>query len=439
MADISEINKKSLRFSFYDGIFGSGMIGFTQAYFTPFILLLGGTAGYVGALSALPNLCASMIQLKSPTFTALMKFRKKTVTIFVFLQALMLLPVVFIGLFEYRSPVFFIFCVILFTSFGALSVPPWGSMMADIVPENRRGDYFGWRARILGFVNVGSMFLAGYILHEIEKINVYSAFAVIFFCAMVFRMLSGYFIGKMHEPPFEHHIPEKTNLVEFLKKLHGNNFVRFLIYVFCMVFSVQIAAPFFAVIMIKDLKFNYFMYTILTIAESLTFFCLIHRWGRHADKVGNLKIIKFTGKLMGIIPVLWFFSHNFFWLVFAQMFSGFCWAGFNLCVSNFIYDSAPHKKRTRYISYYNFVNGIAICAGAQLGGFLLNVLPPFLGYKILSLFLISAVLRIIVGFFMPQKLKEVKNVSLISSDKLFFSIIGIKPLVRIRERQYWYY
>ncbi len=439
MVDLPDKNKKSLRFSFLDGIFGSGMIGFTQSYFTPFILLLGGTAGYVGALSALPNLCASIIQLKSPSFTVLMKNRKKTVTFFVFLQALMLLPVVLIAVYGYNNPLLFIFCVVMFTSFSAVSVPPWGSMMADLVPENRRGDYFGWRGRILGFINVGSMFLAGFILHAIEKFNVYTAFALIFGSAMVFRMVSGYFISRMYEPTFEHHLPEKTNFIGFIKKVRGNNFARFLIYIFAMVFSVQIAAPFFAVIMIKDLKFNYLMYTILTTAESLTFFFVIHRWGRHADKVGNLKIIRFTSKLIGIIPVLWFFSQNPYWLIIAQMFSGFCWAGFNLCASNFIYDCAPPEKRTRYISYYNFMNGIAICAGAQCGGILLNILPPFLGYKILSLFLISAVLRIIVGFFMPGRLKEVKHVENISSNRLFFSVIGIKPLIRIRERQYWYY
>ncbi|MBU0877996.1 MAG: hypothetical protein KKD55_00105 [Candidatus Omnitrophica bacterium] len=41
------------------------MTAFTQEYFTPFLLLLGGTVRHVGLLNALPNLMASLAQLKS--------------------------------------------------------------------------------------------------------------------------------------------------------------------------------------------------------------------------------------------------------------------------------------------------------------------------------------------------------------------------------------
>jgi len=34
--------EKSLKFSFKDGLFASGMAGFTQDYLTPFLLVLGG-------------------------------------------------------------------------------------------------------------------------------------------------------------------------------------------------------------------------------------------------------------------------------------------------------------------------------------------------------------------------------------------------------------
>ena len=83
---------KSLKFSFLDGIFASGMTGFTQEYLTPFLLILGATAKHVGMLSALPNLFASLIQFKSADITEKLRSRKKIINIFVLFQAFMLLP-----------------------------------------------------------------------------------------------------------------------------------------------------------------------------------------------------------------------------------------------------------------------------------------------------------------------------------------------------------
>ena len=52
-------DKKSLKFSYFSGVFGGGMAGFTADYFTPFALLLGATARQVGFLNALPNFFAA--------------------------------------------------------------------------------------------------------------------------------------------------------------------------------------------------------------------------------------------------------------------------------------------------------------------------------------------------------------------------------------------
>ncbi|HEX9916673.1 MAG TPA: MFS transporter, partial [candidate division Zixibacteria bacterium] len=125
---------KTLRFSFLDGIFASGMTGFTQDYFTPFILYLGATARQVGFLSALPNLFGALMQLKSADITEKLKSRKKVITSFVFLQALMLLPMVALSLLGEAKIAIFIAIVTLFISLGAFVLPAWGSMMSDIIP-----------------------------------------------------------------------------------------------------------------------------------------------------------------------------------------------------------------------------------------------------------------------------------------------------------------
>jgi MFS family permease len=91
--------------------------------------------------------------------------------------------------------------------------------------------------------------------------------------------------------------------------------------------------------------------------------------------------------------------------------AGFFWGGFNLYTSNFIYDSVIPEKRTRCISYFNTINGAAICLGNLLGGFLATHIPPALGYRLLTLFAISSFLRIVISTTLLNRVKEIRRIA----------------------------
>lgn len=425
--------KTNLKYSFYDGVFTSSMNGFTQEYFIPFLLFLGGTVKEVGMLTALPNFVAALAQLKSADIVEKAGSRKKIILIFVFLQALMLAPIAFIASSgRFNSPFFFILSVVFFTTFGAIATPAWGSMMSDLVNHKDWGKYFGWRNRVLGFVTVALTFISGFILNRSRSAA--NGFLIIFFFAFIFRMVSCYFLSRMSEIPLEHKKEDYFNMYDFLVRIRKSNFAKFVIFVSLMNFSVNLAAPFFAVLMLKELGFSYILYTIVTISASLTMYLTIERWGKHADQIGNLKILRFVSPLIGIIPLLWVINRTPLFLIIFQVMAGFAWAGFNLCATNFIYDAVSPEKRTRCISYFNVLNGMALCLGAITGGFLIEKLPPLFGHRILTLFLISSFLRIIVGIFMPMSLKEVKYVEKVTTKKLLYSVIGFKPLLGIERK-----
>lgn len=426
-----KIRQKTLRFSFFDGVGASAMVGFTQDYLAPFLLVLGATTTHIGMLNALPNLAASLAQLKSADLAERLKSRKNMITVFALLQGCMLVPMAVMAALGIARPFFFIMLVVLFTSCGAFLVPAWGSLMSDIIPKDRRGEYFGWRNRTLGFVAVGAAFAAGFILNIMKGHNIFYGFAVIFGCAFFFRVASWYFLKRMDEPRLDYNREHHFTFFEFLARMKKSNFAKFVLFAAAMSFSVNIASPFFVVLMLKDLHFSYLLYTVVTTTAILVVYLAIGRWGRHADRVGNLKIIRLTAPFVGFIPLLWVMNRSPLFLIAAQVFSGFVWAGFNLCAANFIYDSATPEKRVRCIAYFNVLNGAALCLGAILGGFILKWLPPVFGHKILALFLISAALRAAVGVFMPRALKEVRPVERVSSNELFFSVIGIKPLLGV--------
>jgi len=232
----------------------------------------------------------------------------------------------------------------------------------------------------------------------------------------------------MYEPPTRVTNEHYFNFWDFIKRARESNFAKFVFYIASINFSVNISGPFFAVFMLRDLNFNYVIYTVIVTSATIATLLTMNLWGRHADRTGNLKVIRLTSFFIPIVPVLWLFSREIYYLVIIQVLAGFVWAGFNLSVMNFMYDAVMPEKRTRCIAYFNVINGTAICFGALLGGVLAKVMPPLFGHRLLALFLLSGIMRAIFAFIFLPKIKEVRRVKEIRSIDLFFSVIKLRPL-----------
>jgi MFS family permease len=419
--------RKSLRVSFWDGVFAASMVGLTAEYFTPFALALKASVSQIGALTALPSLAGSFSLLKSADITESVGSRRKVIYFLVFLQALVLVPVILIPyLFKNWAVGALIVLVSVFNVFGAFSTPVWQSLMADYLPHNKRGRYFGWRNKVLGGVTIISLFGAGMILYFFKS-NILPGFLIIFSLACLCRFTCVYFLFQMYEP--KQHLRKEAyfSFWDFIKRARESNFARFVIFNSAFIFSVYLASPFFSVLMLKDLKFNYFTYTVLITVVSIATIFTIDRWGRNADRIGSIKVLRVSSLLFASLPFWWILNQNPVYLIFAQVLSGIAWAGFNLCSINFIYDAVTPAKRTRCIAYFYFFNGLAICLGSFVGGFLANRVPNIFGYRLFSLFFIAGTLRFIIALTLPRRIKEVRPVEKISSKDLFFRIVGLRP------------
>lgn len=418
--------KKSLRYSYKDGIFAAIMVGFSEQFLIPYCLALDGTARYVAILATLPGFIGSLCQLLSSDAIERLGSRKKIINIFVLLHAFMWIPVIIIPYVFSKNLFLLVIFVTLYVSLNTFSLPAWSSLVSEYIPAGARGRYFGWRNRTLGLIIVVSSFFAGFILW-IFRDDKMLGFTIIFGIAFLSRLISWYFLTKMYEPPYRH-VPEaRFSFLDFIKRTKESNFAKFVLIVGLMNLCVNIAGPFFAVYMLRDLGFSYISYTIVMISATLISLVMMDRWGRHADIVGNVRILKICALFLPFIPILWLFSHNLVYLVSIQIFSGFFWAGFNISASNFIYDAVTPQKRSRCIAYFNVINGTSIFLGAILGGYLVYRLPPVNNYRLLALFLLSGLLRFIpaIGSFV---IKEVRAVKRIKKKELFYSIIGIKSI-----------
>jgi len=340
----------------------------------------------------------------------------------------MLVPITALGFFlKGHGVLSLIVCVTLYTSFNAFALPAWQSLMSDYLPHKKRGRYFGWRNKVLGTVTIACLLGAGVILQFFRQ-NPLRGFVLIFSAAALCRFACVYFLCRMYEQKHASRADAYFSFLEFVRRAPESNYAKFVFFVSAFTFSVYLASPFFSVFMLKDLKFDYLTYTVLVTTVSAATILTIDRWGRTADRIGNIKVLRVTAFFIASLPFCWIFNQHPVYLFFAQALSGIAWAGFNLCALNFIYDAVTPAKRTRCIAYFSACNGTAVFLGSFAGGFLASRLPIVFGWRLLTLFFISGLLRFFIALSLPARIREVRAIEPISTKDLLLRIIGLKSV-----------
>ncbi len=423
--------QQSLTACWKDGTAAQVMGSIVDTYTLPLGLLIGANNAQIAALVAIPNLLASLAQLMAVGAVTKTASRLRWVVRGVAIQAFALLPLGFLALVAWSWRInLLIASITIYKILNSAVGPAWGSLVSEYLPPHRRGDYFGWRSRILGITSILTLIASGLILQFCEKLKADAyGFMILFLISAASRFISCYFLTQMVDLPTSSSKDDHFTLWMFLKRFRESNFVKFVFYVSSITFATNIAAPYFSVHMLRDMHFNYVSFMAVTLAPTLSGLVSFPLWGRHADQVGNARILKLTGLLIPIIPILWLFTHQTAVLFVIECFSGFVWGGFNLCAVNFIYDAVSPGKRVRCLSYFNLINGLAIFSGAWLGGWLSAHVLPVFGYPLLGLFLISAAGRAASFLVLGKQFKEVRaDVKQMPSLQLFFSVASVAGL-----------
>lgn len=423
--------QQSLAHCWKEGVAAQIMTGVVDYFLIPFALVLGASTEEIGFLVAVPNLLSSVVQFVAVQAVDWAGSRMKLLLFGFLIQALVLIPV---GLLSYVGVssrlVVLIALITVFKSVGSILGPAWGSLVSEYLPPHRRGHYFGFRARVLGVTTLVNLTVWGVFLTLWKKpFGTASGFLVLFLAAGIARLVGMSYMAKMIELPFQRKREDEFTFWMFLRRFKESNFVKYVFYVAGITFATNLSAPYFTVHMLRDLKFSYLGYMAVSLAPVVTGLVSFPVWGRHADQVGNARILKITSVLIFLIPILWLSPRSPLPLVFVEGFSGFVWGGFNLCATNFIYDAVSPGKRVRCLGYFNLINGIAIFAGASAGGWLSSRLPVFDGLPILSLLVVSAAARFLANLFLSRHFKEVRvEARQVTSLQLFFSVVGIRPI-----------
>ena len=161
--------EKALKTSIVEGSAASFSFGTGSSYITPFALAIGANPLQIGFLSSFSGLLNPLAQVFGSRMME--KSSRKTLVLrFVFLQALMWIPIALLGLLYWKGlfQTYAVYALIgiysLVVIFGGLSGPAWFSWMGDIVPPEEKGRYFAKRNRATGAVGMAAALMAAFLL-----------------------------------------------------------------------------------------------------------------------------------------------------------------------------------------------------------------------------------------------------------------------------------
>ncbi|MFH0836591.1 MAG: MFS transporter [Candidatus Aenigmatarchaeota archaeon] len=392
----------SLDASIKEGVFGTASSNMVWNYTTPFALSLGATTQEIGFLGLLQSLGSTIAQI--PGARIVSKWSRKSIwySTYFLSRFLWLFAIILLFLPIYQM-VLLMLLVFLVSFCNGLRNPAWTSMMGDLVPCEHRGEYFGKRNMITGIAGLITMIASGLIV-------AFFGFGILFALSVSIGLISIYFFRRIYEPSvktdfhYKHSFKFSPKEWIFSIKLHSN-FVWFTVYMAIVSFAIAMTAPFYAVIMLKQLDIGYLWYAIVITINALVAIISQPYWGKISDRYGDRTVMVITGVLICFIPFIWLFANNIWLIIVVEIYDGFIFGGWALVIFNFLLAAVPHEKRTSYIANHAFLIGLATVSGTLLSSLIISSLETtvIFGLGGLSIILLmSFILRLFSILMLPK-------------------------------------
>jgi MFS family permease len=374
-------SKNDIKNSIYDGLFANIFATLTGGVFlTGFALYLGMSDAMIGMLGSIPFLVTAF-QLPASYFLGKNGGRKIVTCWGAAMGRFTWVPILIVAAIPYfsvQTKSLFILGLFFFShSCISVSYVSWLSWISDLVPDNIRGKFFGSRNMICGIAGMLAVIIFGNVLDHFRSHpsgGLPLGFGITFTAAVIFGMLSLYFIRRISEPQ----IIKSEGAVSFGEFIYlpfkENNFRNFLIFSFLWSFSVYFASPFFTLYFLRNLKFSYGFVAVLHTISACADLIGMQVWGRISDKVKNKAIIRFASWVAVFLPLAWVTVSpgSCVLPIFLHLIGGGFWAGINLSMNNLLLRISPRENKEIFLSIFNMLAGLGAALGPILGGLALK-------------------------------------------------------------------
>jgi MFS family permease len=395
--------QRTMRGSLFEGSAMQVFLNWTSgSVLIGYMLHLGASPTHLGLVASVPLLAQAMSPLAAWLAAVLGRRRLLVVLNAIFARSLWILAAVLpsLGLPPAAEPTFIVVLVLVSSVFQAANSTLWASWMADVVPDNVRGRYFGMRTGIAGLVGMLANLGAGWYL---DRAATPIGFQVVLAVGVVCAAISVMLYLTHYDPPSPR---VRVSLLEVLRvPLADINFRRFMMFAVYWQFVVFLSAPFVFPYFLDQLRLTFTQIAIWSGIAASTALLTTMLWGRIADRVGNKSVLAIGTFVAGaVLPTSWILAGvtgrlYFIWV--SAVFDAIAWGAIGPAIFNLALASAPRGQRTAFIAMYALTSGVAGFIGGLLSGPLMLLLRPLASVELLGvqltpyygLFLMSGVGR----------------------------------------------
>ncbi|MHA2072108.1 MAG: MFS transporter, partial [Candidatus Thorarchaeota archaeon] len=416
-------------------------VGLYRPFLLAYMIDMGASYAELGAFQSVGNAAPSVLQPawgatsdkvgRTKGFVAFGTFAG-LVMIFLFLWAGT--PTEMLILFAIQSVLF------------SIQIPTWQSLLGGLMDEENRGIELG---RLGVATNVASLtatlvsgFIAGFPAIIPALRDLFGTFGLVlfptvevwreayylpFYFTAVFGIIASLLSLTIREGKRES--DKKREFPPILKLLsQPGDFRRFCLISVFFSFSMSMAWPYFMVVQKDWLNSSNFEIAIASVVMTATIVIFTIPLGSLSDRIGRKPLILIGRAPLFVVPILYAFATNVYFIYVANALAGFCIAaGFN-AITAYIYDIAPEEERGAHLAVFNTFTGIIYFLGSLFSGVLGDSIATFLGghFAVFAMLMMSGISRLFSSS-LYLRIREPREYSSNMRD-VFYSFINRRKL-----------
>ena len=376
---VSASAQRVFRLLLYDALASEAMSTLaTGVFLTGYAVALGASNLAIGVLAAVP---AAVQFLQFPAVVLVERLRRRR-AISVWAAGIgrcFLLAAATAPLFGPAAGVIVLMMSIaIWQASAAVAGCAWNSWMRDLVPEDSYGRFFGRRAAANTALAMALALLCGVLIDRWRQFTpdrAILAYAVLFVTSAAIGFLGVWLLSITPDQPMLPRPSHTPALRMLAAPFHDRNFRRLIVFLSCWSFAANLAAPFFAVYMLKSLGYSMTAVVILTTASQLSNLAAVGLWGNLIDRFSNKAVLSYCAPLFLLCTLAWTFTGlpwvaplTFYLLLAIHVLMGVATAGVALASGNIAMKLSPAGQATSFLAASSVVSASFAALAPIIGG-----------------------------------------------------------------------
>ncbi|AZR72653.1 hypothetical protein BBF96_04165 [Anoxybacter fermentans] len=383
-AEVERYYRWNYWFSIIDGAnFALGM-GFVSLYtiLPLFVLNLTNSKVLISLVTALSMFGIYLPQIFIANYVERVKSKKQLTAFFGVFQRLPWLALaVFVYIFANGPGVWlltgFFFFYGIYSFACGFCIPPWFDLTVKMIPEDRRGRYFGYRSFACG---VSELIGAGIASWVLKVFDFPYNFALLFALTFVAVMISFLFFIQLKEPDYPN-AKKRVNFREYFQSLphilHQHKNFRFYIMALIFIQFYVMANALYTASVIERLGLTQIqagvqvgIFTALLLGFQTVSFPF---WGHLSDRFGHRQIIVISAGLnIAAVLIAAIGIHlYFYYLVF--IFAGVAQGANRISLMAIIPEFCAPEDCPTFLGLFNSISGLSITLASFAGGIITDI------------------------------------------------------------------